>query len=312
MSTVHGHWGITALTALGPATWGTTYVVTTELLPPNRPLLAAAVRALPAGLLILAATRRLPRGAWWFRALVLGALNIGFFFPLLFLSAYLLPGGVAATLGAIQPLLVAGFGAVLLAQSVRLLTVACGVAGVAGVALMVLRSHASLDPVGIAAGLLGAASMALGVTLAKRWGRPPGVDVLTFTGWLLTSGGLLVAPLALAVEGLPTALTSTNAAGFAYLSLVNTALAYVVWFRGLDRLPAKNVAFLALVSPLVAVVIGAVALGERLSPVQLLGVVLALGSLVVAQWPAPPRTGVRDSAPVLAMVGSRTPLNARP
>ena len=39
-----------ALTALAPAIWGSTYLVTTEFLPPDRPLLAGMIRALPAGL----------------------------------------------------------------------------------------------------------------------------------------------------------------------------------------------------------------------------------------------------------------------
>ncbi|GHD56604.1 hypothetical protein GCM10010317_043130 [Streptomyces mirabilis] len=47
------------------------------------------------------------RGDWWWKAAVLGLLNIGGM-PLLFLAAERLPGGVAATLGAAQPLLVTG------------------------------------------------------------------------------------------------------------------------------------------------------------------------------------------------------------
>jgi probable blue pigment (indigoidine) exporter len=95
------------LAALAPASWGTVYVVTATLLPPDRPLLAAALRALPAGLLLLALTRRLPHGSWWWKTTVLGMLNFGVFLPLIFFAAYRLPGGVAATLGALQPLLVA-------------------------------------------------------------------------------------------------------------------------------------------------------------------------------------------------------------
>ena len=43
----HRRAAVVALTALAPVSWGTTYVVTTELLPPERPLFTALVRALP-------------------------------------------------------------------------------------------------------------------------------------------------------------------------------------------------------------------------------------------------------------------------
>ena len=54
-----------AATGLAPAIWGTTYLTTTQLLPAGRPLLAAVLRALPAGLALMAITRRLPDGIWW-------------------------------------------------------------------------------------------------------------------------------------------------------------------------------------------------------------------------------------------------------
>ena len=84
------------ISAVAPAAWGTTYLVTEEFLPPDRPLFSALMRALPAGLLLLAVQRTLPRGDWWWKAAVLGLCNIGLFFPLIFLSAYHLPGGLAA------------------------------------------------------------------------------------------------------------------------------------------------------------------------------------------------------------------------
>lgn len=98
---------MTVLTALAPVVWGTTYIVATELRPAGHPMFAALMRALVAGLLALLLSRSLPRGDWWWKALVLGTLNIGMFFPLLFLTGERLPGGVAATLGAIQPIIVA-------------------------------------------------------------------------------------------------------------------------------------------------------------------------------------------------------------
>lgn len=281
-----GNVRLLAVTAVGPALWGTTYLVTTELLPPGRPLLDAAVRALPAGLLILAVTRVLPRGVWWWRAAVLGTLNIGLFFAMLFVAAYRLPGGVAATLGAVQPLLVAGLSALVLAQRLRVGTLLAGLTGVGGVALLVLNGSARLDPAGLLAGLVGTASMALGVVLTKRWGRPDGVGLMTFTGWLMTAGGLVLAPVALLVEGAPPALTGTHLIGFGYLAGINTVLSYLLWLRGIERLPATGVSFLALLSPVVATLAGWVVLGESLTPLQLLGVTLALGSLVAGQIPA--------------------------
>ena len=274
-------WLVGALTAVAPVTWGTTYVVTTEWLPPDRPLLAATVRALPAGLLLVAAGRVLPRGAWWWKAAVLGTLNIGAFFALLFVAAYRLPGGVAAVLGAVQPLVVALLALPLLGQPLRARTFVLGGTGVAGVALVVLTDAARLDGLGVLAGLVGTVCMGAGVVLTKRWGRP--VPVLAFTGWQLAAGGLLLLPLALAVEGLPSAVTAGQVGGFLYLAVVNTALAYVLWLRGIGLLPADRVSFLALLSPVVAAGAGWVLLGQSLGPLQLAGVVLALGSVVLAQ-----------------------------
>jgi len=92
-----GRVGDILLTALAPAVWGSTYIVTTELLPGWHPLLVSLLRALPAGLLLLLLVRRLPEGIWWGRIAVLGALNFSVFWVMLFVSAYRLPGGVAAT-----------------------------------------------------------------------------------------------------------------------------------------------------------------------------------------------------------------------
>lgn len=120
-----------ALTVLAPVVWGSTYLVTTELLPPDRPLLAAAVRALPGGLLLTLAGRKLPQGHWWWRILALGALNIGVFFYLLFVAAYHLPGGVAALVGSIQPVFVLLLSALLLREAIRSWQVVACVLGTA-------------------------------------------------------------------------------------------------------------------------------------------------------------------------------------
>lgn len=274
-------WKLTVQAALAPAVWGSTYLVTTELLPPGRPLLDGAVRALPAGLVLLVLTRALPTGSWWWRSLVLGTLNIGAFNALLFVAAYRLPGGIAATLIAFQPLAVTVLAVGLLGERLSTRRLLAGLAGVVGVGLLVLRSDAELDAVGIIAALAAAASMATGVVLTQRWGRPGGV--LPFAAWQLSAGGLVVAPVALAIEGGPPGLSAANLAGYAYLSLIGAALTYPLWFRGIAQLSAPVASFLGLLSPLVAALLGAAVLGERFTPWQSAGFVIVLASILAGQ-----------------------------
>lgn len=276
--------GRTLITAVAPIVWGTTYIVTSEMLPADHPLFSGLMRALPAGLLAIALTRALPTGRWWWKAAVLGVLNIGAFFPLLFLAAYHLPGGVAATLNATQPLVVAGLAVVLLGQPLSRWRLGWGLIGVLGVAMIVLNGQAALDGVGIVAGVLAAASMATGVTLTKRWGRPDGVGAMTVAGWQLTAGGILLLPLALAIEGVPTQVNGAGVAGYLWLGLIGGLLTYTLWFDGIGRLPVTSAALLGLLSPSVAALLGAIFLGQLLGPVQVLGFALALAAIAAGQF----------------------------
>lgn len=295
---------VVALTALAPISWGSTYFVTTEFLPADRPLFTGLMRALPAGLLLLALTRKLPTGAWWWKSAALGALNIGAFFPLLFLAAYRLPGGVAAVVGSVGPLFVVGLAALLLGERPTARTLLTAVAAAFGVSLVVLKAGAAFDLIGVGAGLLSSLSMSAGVVLTKRWGRPEGVGSLALTGWQLTAGGLVILPVALLAEGAPPALTGTNLAGYAYLALGNTAISYFLWFRGIERLSASSVTLLGPLSPITAAVIGWAALGQALGPVQVLGMLIAFGATLFGQLapakpqaPAEPRASAEPQAP---------------
>lgn len=272
----------TLQTALAPLLWGTNYWIVTELLPPGRPLLAAAGRALPAGLLLVALTRRLPPAGWRLRVAVLASLNIGLFFVLLFISAERLPGGVAAAMGAVGPILVLLLGWPVLGLSPTWSGLAAGVVGVAGVSALVLGPAASLDAVGVAAATGAAASMAIATVLGRRWGRPP-LPLLALTAWQLVLGGLLIVPFAIIFEGAPPLPTGRNLAGFAVMGLLGTALAHALWFRGVTVLPASAITFLALLSPVVATALGWAALGQSLSPLQLGGAALVAVAVVAGQ-----------------------------
>lgn len=275
-------WLNVLMTALAPAIWGSTYIVTTELLPPDRPFTAALLRALPAGLLLVLYSRYWPARRDWPRLLVLAALNIGFFQALLFVAAYRLPGGLAAVVGAIQPLLMMGLVWSLDHQRPASAAVVASVVGIAGMAALLLAPGARWDLIGIVAAFVGTACMASGTYLTRRWQLSP--PLLAFTGWQLLLGGLLLLPLAYWIDPpLPT-LSPQHWLGYAYLSVFGALLAYGLWFRGIARLAPVAVSSLGLLSPLVAVLLGWLLLDQRLTGTALLGLVAVLGSILTVQW----------------------------
>lgn len=270
-----------ATTMLAPITWGTTYVTITELLPDGRPLFVAAMRVVPAGLVLLIAgtiaSRWRPRGSEWWQTALLSVFNFGIFFPLLIAAVYRLPGGVAAAVGGLQPLMVVAVTRVLTGRRPRRAEVIVGLVAALGVGLVVLRPNAGLDPVGLLAAFGANVSFAIGVVLTKKFPAP--TNRIAATGWQLLMGGVVLVPLAAFVEGAPPAFTGRTVAGFAYLSIIATALAFVLWFNGVRRLPTAAPPLLGLAGPVTGVVLGWVILGQPLSPVQLVGFAIVLGAI---------------------------------
>jgi probable blue pigment (indigoidine) exporter len=136
--------------------------------------------------------------------------------------------------------------------------------------------------VGVAAALAGTLCMAAGTFWSRRWRSD--LPVLAFTGWQLLAGGLMLAPVAWAVDpALPT-LTATHIGGYLYLSLAGALLAYALWFRGIARLPSVAVSSLGLLSPVTAVLLGWLLLGQAMTGVALVGMCVVLGSILAVQW----------------------------
>lgn len=269
------------LTALAPLIWGSTYIVTTTFLPGLDPLFVSALRALPAGILLLVLTRQLPSGIWWLRTFILGALNFSVFWWMLFITAYRLPGGVAATVGAVQPFIIVFLARALVGTPIRAVSVMAALGGALGVAILILRPGAALDPLGVAAGLFGALSMAFGTVLTRRW-QPP-VPLLTFTAWQLSAGGILLLPTVFFHGHDLMALNTTNLAAIAYLSFIGAGLTYALWFRGIARLDPNRVSQLAFLSPVAAVALGLLFRHELLTPFQWAGMALIFASIMLGQ-----------------------------
>lgn len=269
------------VTAIAPLTWGTTYYVTKHTLPADAPLWGAVLRALPAGLVLLLVVRRLPRGSWWWRSLVLGTLSMGAFFALIYVAAQLLPSSVASTVMATSPVVMMLVAWALLAQKPRVLALAGAGLGVVGVAAMLLTGGGEIRPLGVVASVAAMLMSSVGFVLATRWAG--GVDVVSSTAWQLVAGGLVLVPFAVAVEGAPPALDGRAVAGFAYVSLVATAVAYLAWFSGLRHLPAGTVGLVGLLNPVAGVLVGVLLAGEHLGPLQVVGIVVVLAGVLLGQ-----------------------------
>lgn len=269
-------------TLLAPISWGTTYVTVTELLPAGRPLLVATMRVIPAGLLLLAvgsfvSPRWRPHGGEWRRTGLLAVCNFGLFFPLLIGAVYRLPGGVAAAVGGIQPLLVSTLSWLVTRRRPRPSELVVGAVAVVGVSLVVIRPGAGLDPVGLLLAVAANVSFAAGVVLTKR--SPSAPNRLAATGWQMILAGMMILPFTLISEGGPPHLTWRNLGGFTYLSFIATAIAFVLWFHGVRKLPAAAPPLLGLAAPVTGALLGWLVLGQSLSTIQALGFAITVAAI---------------------------------
>ncbi|QDQ09839.1 DMT family transporter [Streptomyces spectabilis] len=270
-----------ALTAVAPVAWGTNYFVTHEYLPADRPLSGAALRALPAGLLLLAVRGQRPRGAWWWRSAVLGLLNVSVFFVLVYVASQLLPTSVASTVMAVSPLTMMLIAWLLVSERPSATHLSGAVVGLAGVCLMLLTGVEGVSVPGVLASAAAMLTSSFGYILAKRWSAD--ADVLASTAWQLTAGGLFLLPAAAVVEGPPVALSASQVLAFGYVALVATALAFVAWFTGLRHLPAGTVGLIGLLNPFTGVLLGTAVAAEALTARQLCGLALVLAGVVLGR-----------------------------
>ncbi len=259
--------------------WGFTYILTTEMLPHN-PVLIAAVRALGGALFLLILSRQLLPAAWVGKILVLGTLNIGLFFGLFFIGAVRLPGGVAAIFQALGPLFVLLFVWMIIHIKPRTMQFISVILGVIGVGLVVLKSTAAIDWIGIMASLGCTVSLSLGSTLMNRWGKPP-VDFASFTGWQLLIGGVELAIAALITNDIPSSVNMINITGFVILALFLTAIPFLLWFKAIATIGATQVVPFILLTPVTAFILDALIRQIMPSWLQILGVVLVLAALLL-------------------------------
>ncbi len=267
-------------------------------LPDGAPLWSAALRALPAGVILLAVARRLPSGSWLWKSLVLGLLNFGAFFVLVYLAAQLLPTSVAASVMALAPVALSMLAIPLLRQRPTAYMLIGAVLGVVGVGLLVGLGASRIDPLGVAISLLALLLSSLGAILATKWRDD--LPLVATTSWQLVAGGLMLLVAAIVVEGAPPAMTSTNVLAYGAISLVATAIAFLCWFAGLRHLPAGTVGIIGLLNPVTGVLLGVLLAAESLASSQWWGLALVAAALVLG----------RSRHRAISVTGARTELRS--
>jgi len=263
--------------AIAPIAWGSTYFVTKTFLPAE-PLWGGAIRALPAGLLLLLAARRLPSGSWWWKSVVLGTLNVGAFFVLVYQAAQLLPTSIAAAVMASSPVALALIAWFVVHERPSLIRFVGAVVGIGGVCLLLLDGTQPVKWVGVCVSAAAMTTSSFGFILGKRWN--PEVGVLASTAWQLVVGGTLLIPIAVTLEGAPPSVGPTGITAYAFLTLIATAVAYVAWFAALDRLRGDVVGVIGLLNPLTGVTLGVFVAGDHLGTRQCFAIALVLISIV--------------------------------
>ena len=250
------------------------------------PLASAAialVRATLGALVLLAAaflTRRPPRWRVIGRQLLPLALSgafIGINWILLF-EAYRYTTVSAATVAYYAaPVLVVLAAPLVLREPFSAAKLIGVIAAAAGTLLLTGTGEgAGSDPVrGLLLGL-GAAVLYAAVILTNKF--ITGLSGLERTFTQLAFSALTLAPYLLVTRPEPTGrMTAAGLACLVIVGLVHTGFAYLLYFSAMAELPGQTIALLGYIDPVSALIFSAALLGERLSPVQLLGAALVLG-----------------------------------
>jgi drug/metabolite transporter (DMT)-like permease len=264
------------------------------------PLLMAAARSLVAGLIMfplgLRRRRSVPLAPRWpsraqWRACATAGVLLLVGQGVVGVAERTIPSGLAALLIATVPLWLLGLDAGLNRARLGLAPLAGLLLGLAGVALLSsVGVTGQVSVVGVLS-ILGAAGMwALGTMVARR-GTFPSSPVLA-TGMELLAGGAALLVLAAATGEFGSLNLGHVSAGswfaLGYLIVIGSIVAFSAYGIAVRALPTATVATYAYVNPVIAVLLGALILGERLTPAMIGGGALVVGAVVLVIRRSPP------------------------
>lgn len=283
--------------------WGTTGVSATFAPDVGAAAIGAAAMGLggllQAGIAARAIARHggLLRRQWpWVLA---GALAVAIY-PLAFYGSMRLAGVTVGTVVSIgsAPLLSAAIEMAMDGLRVTLRWVAGAALGLLGMAILCLAGGghgagvaAPAVPLGVGLGLVAGLTYALYSWAARRL-MLRGLPARAAMGAVFGVGGLLLMPVLLAT-GAPFLASPANAAVGLYMAVVPMFLGYVCFGYGLARVPASTATTITLLEPVVAALLAAVVVGERLPGAGWAGIALIFACLLCLTVPLRPGIGAR-------------------
>ena len=246
------------------------------------PILFAGMRTLLCGLVVALAAL-----VWGGRAnlrrdwpiyLLLAVLNVVLFMGLQTFTILYMPSGSAAVVIYLQPILVGLASYLVLSEQLsaaKVVGLVLGFSGVVVVSAGSLSGSSLGTPLGVAFGLGSALSWTLGTVYFKWYGER--LSTLWAVAVPFSAGGVVLTGLGLVLEPLSgISWTVTYAASFLYTALVGTALAWMLWLGLVKAGEASRVSAYVFFVPLASVLLGAILLGETLSPWLLAGAALVV------------------------------------
>lgn len=273
--------------------WGTTWFFIKIGLTDLPPISFAAIRFITAALIVFFIIRLkkipLPRTKkeWKFLALT-GLLQFSFNYALVFWSEKYISSGLAAVLQATIPIFGLFFAWIHLSNETigwrKISAIILGVVGVAVIFIEQLQINSFMAFTACLAIVVGACAAAEASILTKAFGGRQHPASIVF-GQMMC-GLLPLILVGLWTEGNPLDFHWTATAIFSvlYLAVFGTIIAFWLYYWLLSKIESSKAMTISLVTPLVAVIVGALALGEKLPPQTFAGGALILCSVGIVIW----------------------------
>ena len=270
--------------------WGTTYAVTKYATPDWPPLLLGALRALPAGLLLLLLKPSLPTRSQWPSLLTLGAVNIALFFAFIFIMAVNLPAAIAGVGMVSVPVVALLYAWLTKGQRPAKIQAFCAMALVVLAWLLFDPAHVALNVLGVAA-LFGALlTIVIGSTLVQSLSVH--IHWWVVLTWQLIIGGTILLLAAfidcslLHPEQYQVVFEPISALQYSalfWLIVPNTAIAYILYVWLLGRMTVAEFSFGTIANPIAGIVCAVLLINEQYQDWQYLLMFLMIVFSVLPQ-----------------------------